>query len=287
MMQRALLHLRPSDRYGAWAVIRNVVPLFALLALAPIFATRSLAVAWAVAPIVGLFLYRITIVMHDCIHRTLFCSRRVNDRVGRMLGAVTGIDVQRFRAQHWKHHRSYGRAEDPQGFHYLGVWRLSRAQFAWHLLKPLFGANLRYVLAESMLHPGNLRRTVWRGDPLLFAAMQLAIALVVTGGGRYLSLALLPFVSAATFGLFFSQLRGLAEHGLSGSAHSAGFVRSHAARTLERMFLYDLHFNYHSAHHRWPQVPSCHLPWIHERYLTPDIPLEPSMLRTVTTIRAS
>ena len=286
-MQRALLHLRPSDRYGAWAVIRNVVPLFALLALAPIFATRSLAVAWVVAPIVGLFLYRVTIVMHDCIHRTLFRSRRVNDRVGRMLGAVTGIDVQRFRAQHWKHHRSFGRAEDPQGFHYFGVWRLSRAQFAWHLLKPLFGANLRYVLAESMLHPGNLRRTAWRGDPLLFAAMQLALALVVTGGGRYLSLVLLPFVSAATFGLFFSQLRGLAEHGPSRSAPPAGFVRSHAARTLERMFLYDLHFNYHSAHHRWPQVPSCHLPWIHERYLAPDIPLEPSMLRTVTAIRAS
>jgi len=287
MMQRALLHLRPSDRYGAWAVIRNVVPLFALLALAPILATRSIAVAWTVTPLVGLFLYKITIVMHDCIHRTLFRNSRVNDRVGRMLGAVTGIDVQRFRAQHWKHHRSYGRAEDPQGFHYLGVSRLSRAQFAWHLLKPLFGANLRYVLAESMLHPGNLRRTLGRGDPLLFAAMQLAIALVVTGGGRYLSLALLPFVAAATFGLFFSQLRGLAEHGPCGSAHPAGFVRSHAARTLERMFLYDLHFNYHSAHHRWPQVPSCHLPWIHERYLAPDIPLEPSMLRTVTAIRAS
>jgi acyl-lipid omega-6 desaturase (Delta-12 desaturase) len=287
MTQRAFLHLQPSDRYGAWAVIRNVLPLFALLMLTPMLAARSIAAAWSVAPLVGLFLYRVTIVMHDCIHGTLFRSSRVNDGISRLLGAVTGIDVRRFRAQHWRHHRTYGRAEDPQGFHYLGVERLSRRQFAWHVVKPLFGANLRYVLRESMLHPGNLRPALRRGDAVMFVSVQLAMMFVVTGGGSQLSLALLPFVSAATFGLFFSQVRGLAEHGPSGDADQAGFVRSHAARVLERIFLYDLHFNYHSAHHRWPQVPSCHLPLVHERYLAADLPLEPSMLATVIAMRAS
>src|SRR5687768_17408050 len=98
-------HLQPADRYGAYAVIRNVLPLFVLLTLAPILATRSHAAAWSLAPLVGLFLYRITIVMHDCVHRTLFRSPRVNDWIGLLLGAVTGIDVRRFRAQHAKHHR--------------------------------------------------------------------------------------------------------------------------------------------------------------------------------------
>jgi len=97
----------------------------------------------------------------------------------------------------------------------------------------------------------------------------------------------LPLVSAATFGLFFSQIRGLAEHGPCRNAPAAGFVRSHAARVLERIFLYDLHFNYHSAHHRWPQIPSCHLPWVHEQYLAQDVALEPSMLTTVIAMRAS
>ena len=164
-MQRAFLprhidlqHLQPADWYGACAVLRNVLPLFALLALAPALAARSIAAAWLLSPLVGLLLYKVTIVMHDCVHRTLFRSSRVNDWIGRSLGAVTGIDVRRFRAQHWQHHRTYGRAEDPQGFHYLGVQRLSRSQFAWHLFKPLVGANLRYVLRESLLHPGN----VWR-----------------------------------------------------------------------------------------------------------------------------
>jgi fatty acid desaturase len=294
MMQRAspprhidLQNLQPSDWYGACAVFRNVLPLFALLALAPVLAARSIAAAWLLSPLVGLLLYKVTIVMHDCVHGTLFRSSRVNDRVGRSLGAVTGIDVRRFAAQHWKHHRTYGRAEDPQGFHYLGVQRFSRSQFAWHLAKPLFGANLRYVLRESLLHPRNSWRALQRGDAVLFALVQLVLLFIVTGGVRYPSLALLPVVSAATFGLFFSQFRGLAEHGASGSADPSGRVRSHSARMLERIFLYDLHFNYHSAHHRWPQVPSCHLPLVHERHLAEDVPLEPGMVATVIAIRAS
>jgi fatty acid desaturase len=281
-----LQHLQPSNRYGAYALVRNVLPLFALLAFAPVLAARSISAAWALAPLVGLFLYRVTIVMHDCVHRTLFHSSRVNDWSASLLGAMTGIDVGRFRALHFRHHRMYGCAEDPQGFHYLGVQRMSRAQFTWHVLKPLLGANLRYVSRETLLHPANFWRATRRGDAILFATMQLLMLAIVTGGGRYLSLALLPFVSATTFGLFLSQIRGLAEHGSHGAADQIGLVRSHSARMLERVFLYDLHFNYHAAHHRWPQCPSCHLPLVHERYLAAEVPLQSSMLATVIAIRA-
>jgi fatty acid desaturase len=281
-----LRHLQPSDRYGAYAVVRNVLPLFVLLALAPLLAARSIAVAWALAPLIGLWLYRSTIVMHDCVHRTLFRSPRVNDWIGLFLGAVTGIDIRRFRALHRKHHRTYGRAEDPQGFHYLGVQRLSRVQFAWHLVKPLLGANLHYVLRESMLYPANLWRAFRRGDAVVFLAMQSLMFIVVTGGGRHVHLAFLPFESAATFGLFLSQVRGLAEHGSRSAVNQAGVVRSHSARVLERLVLYDLHFNYHSAHHRWPQCPSRHLPLVHRLYLAGHVPLEPSMLATVVAMRA-
>jgi fatty acid desaturase len=161
---------------------------------------------------------------------------------------------------------------------------MSRAQFAWHLVKPLFGANLRYVLRESMLHPGNFWRALRRGDAVVFLSVQILMFIVVTGGGRHLHLALLPFVAAATFGLFLSQLRGLAEHGSRHAADQAGYVRSHSARAVEQLMLYDLHFNYHTAHHRWPQCPSRHLPLVHEQYLA--TPLDPSMLTTVTSIRA-
>jgi len=278
-----LQDLEPSDRYGWSAVVRNSLPLVALLTLAPLLAARSIAAAWSLAPLIGLFLYRITIVMHDHTHGTLFRSSRLNTWVGQLLGAMTGIDFRRFKSQHWKHHRLYGQLGDPQGFHYLGIQRLNRPQFAWHLIKPIFGANLRHVLPESLLYPPNLWRALRRGHVAIALAVQLAMFLVVTGGARYLTLAFLPFASAATFGLFFSQIRGLAEHGSLDSG-KAGYVRSHASRALERILLYDLHFNYHAVHHRWPHCPSRHLPLIHDRYFAAQAPLERSMIGTVIAI---
>jgi fatty acid desaturase len=277
-----LRELQPSDRYGWSAVVRNTLPLFGLLALAPMLAARSLAAAWSLAPLIGLFLYRVTIVMHDCTHGTLFHKSRVNERVGRLLGGITGVDFHRFKSQHWQHHRRYGHSDDPQGFHYFGVDRLSRRRFVWHVIKPLLGANLTCVLRESAIHPRNLWRALRRGDAAI--AMQLVILVIVSGGGRYLSLSFLPFVSAVTFGLFLSQLRGLAEHGPLGNRSQEKLVRSHSAHALERLVLYDLHFNYHMAHHRWPGCPSRHLPLIHERYLATHSKMERTMFATLLAI---
>ena len=83
------------------------------------------------------------------------------------------------------------------------------------------------------------------GELLPAAAIQLAILGVVTGGGTHPWLAVLPFASAATFGLFFSQLRGIAEHAAEAGGAMAGHVRSHAPHWLDRVLLYDLNFNYH------------------------------------------
>lgn len=280
-----LQELTPSDAYGWRAVARNVLPLFGLLLVAPMIASRSLAAAWSLAPLIGLFMYRITIVMHDCTHATLFSTHPFNHRIGLVLGAITGIDFTRFKLQHWKHHRSYGRDDDPQGFHYMHLPRMNRLQFSWHVIKPLFGANLRFVWRESVVVPRNFRRAVKQGDAAMILVVQLSMFMIVTGGGRHLALALLPIASAATFGLFLSQLRGIAEHDPRGDRNApAGAVRSHRARLLERLLLYDLHFNYHAAHHRWPQCPSRHLPFVHDQYLATCGPLDRSMFHTVIAL---
>ena len=281
-----LEHLQASDRYGAYAVIRNLLPLLMLLALAPILATRSIATAWSPAPLVGLFLYRITIVMHDCVHRTLFRRPRVNDWIGLLLGAVTGIDLRRFRALHGKHHRQYGRAEDPQGFHYLGVQRLNRVQFAWHLVKPLFGANLRYVLARE--HAPS-RKLVARHASRRCRGLPVGAVSDVHCRDRRWAISPSRSLAVRIRSNFRSVSQPASRPGrtrLTNAVDQAGYVRSHSTRALERLLLYDLHFNYHSAHHRWPQCPSCHLPLVHEQYLAGHVPLATSMLATVVAIRA-
>src|SRR5262249_38303408 len=206
-----------ADRYGWRAVLRNVAPLILLFAAAPTLARCAPFAPWLLAPVIGLFVYRTTIVMHDCIHRSLFKSAQLNELVGTLLGGVTGIDFASFRRQHLLHHRRYGRPGDPQGFHYLGLKTKSRPGFAWHVLRPLLGANLPYALAESLLRPRNIAAAARSGNLAALASIQLALLGIVTGGGAHPCLALLPFASAATFGLFFSQLRGIAEHGSDGA----------------------------------------------------------------------
>jgi NADH dehydrogenase len=265
-----------SDAYGWRGVLRNVAPLVLLLAAAPPLAGWSALAALLLAPAIGLFAYRITIVMHDCIHRRLFATPRLNERVGTLLGGVTGIDFVSFRRQHLLHHRLYGRPGDPQGFQYLGLGAKSRGAFLWHVMRPLLGANIRYALGSSLLRPRNLLAAAHAGDLPALAAVQLGVLALVTGGGAHPWLALLPFTSAATFGLFFSQVRGIAEHGSQGTP---GTVRSHTPHWLDRLMLYDLNFNYHAEHHFAPHVPSRDL-----RTMSAAAPENRSMFCTLTAL---
>ena len=252
--------LAASNAYGVNSIAKNLAPLLALYTAAPYVADRSLALAFGFAPLTGLLLYRLTMVMHDCGHGTLFTSRGANERVGRLLGFVTGVDFGRFKQLHWQHHKIYGQPGDPQGFHYLGLSRMTSAAYAWHVVKPLVGANLRYAFRESIVHPRNLATAAANGQLAVLVVVQLGLALLITALWRHPSLVLLPFASAATFGLFLSQLRGIAEHGVGERGEPETYVRSHAPELLGRLLLYDVHFNFHEEHHRYPGVPSHHLP---------------------------
>jgi fatty acid desaturase len=269
----------PSDLYGWSAVLRNTLPLFGLLWLAPILADSNPYFPWMLVPLVGLLIYRITVVMHDCTHHTLFKSRRLNKVIGSLLGATSGVDFRSFSNQHWRHHLSYGETEDPQGFHYANLRSMTPGQFFWHVVKPLLGSNLRNTFPESVLAPKNLARLVVTGEFAIVVLVQAALLAVVTGFGRHKLLAALSFVSAATFGLFFSQLRGIAEHGVIDSSVDTRNVRSHASNWLDRILLYDVNFNFHREHHEYPEIPSCHLPAMHLEANTPST--SGSMFRTL------
>jgi fatty acid desaturase len=278
--------MTPPNAVGWFAVARNLLPYFLLLLIAPVLAARSALFPWLLAPLFGLFAYRLTIVMHDCTHYALYRSRRTNDRVGRLLGAVTGIDFESFRSQHWRHHEVYGQPGDPQGFHYDRLHAMTPLGLRRHLLRPLLGFNLIYTFRESVLYPRHWRRLIRSGEAFLIVAVQAALLLIVTGAAKYWSLALLPALSEVTFGLFFSQLRGIAEHGMVDQAKRANYVRSHAPHFLDRLLLYDLNFNYHAEHHRYPGFPSCHLPAIQRALRSADVATGDSMFATLAALHA-
>ena len=254
--------LAPDAGYGWRAVMRNLGGFLALLLLMPALARPWPWTAALLLPALGLMMYRMTVVMHDCAHATLFASPRLNRLVGTLLGAAAGLSFRAFAGLHRQHHERVGLVDDPQGPHYPGDWSRSRVRLLGHLLRPLLGGNLPLLRRmRAALAAAPLRRRL--GEPALIAGLQLAWAAIVSDGFRLWWLAPAPLLAAATFGLFFSQLRGFAEHAALPGTDPAGHVRSHRPHPLDRILLYDVNFNYHREHHCYPQVPSCRLPALH------------------------
>jgi fatty acid desaturase len=278
--------LMPDARYGRRAVIRNLGGFVVLLVVTPALAGHSVWVLAVLVPVIGLMMYRMTVVMHDCAHETLLPSRRLNRVVGTLLGAAAGLSFRTFARLHRRHHHRVGLADDPQGPHYLGAWSSSRARTLWHLLRPLVGYNLLLLrrLSAELSGATDVAAGHRLAELVLIAGLQFVCAAIVSHGFRFWWLAPVPLISAATFGLFFSQLRGFAEHVAMPGVDPAGVVRSHRPHPIDRILLYDVNFNYHREHHLYPQVPSCHLPAVHaalagERGSSAALP--PTMFATI------
>jgi fatty acid desaturase len=284
----------PDDAFG-W---RAVVVLFGVLT-GGVAALPVLVDWWGplavlpVLPVIGAYVYKLTILMHECCHRTLFRSRSVNDRIGLVCGGFLVTSYDGFCRAHWQHHRHCGTDEDGEDSDYLTLQDASSPQLVMHLLKPLLGVQafrmavgaVGAILARrgsatggegtseppaaSAPHP----RPAPRPTPIVSPAAQLAaivacqigLALLATGGGRHLWLALAYPVTAGTFGLFFSRVRAFCEHVRLDRHVGECSVRSHLPNPVDRLFFYTLNMNLHVEHHLFPQVPACHLPRVRAR----------------------
>ena len=250
----------PNFSYGSYVVIRSLA-LFALAFSIIPFLAASFG-PWAALlalPFIGLRAYKLTIIMHDCAHGTLFAEPGINRNVGVFFGLLSGINFDAYGRLHFIHHTHFGENGDPRGRDYRSFWTLSPRARLWHLLRPLLGCNL--------VHYRNVMRVVETlpvsRQGIFFAAgfaIQGVLATIATLGWQYPFLALIYPVSAATVGLFFSQLRVIAEHLPPQGAEDAPFVCSHEPNWIDAALLYDLNFNYHHEHHKYPEVPSVCLP---------------------------
>jgi fatty acid desaturase len=272
----------PSLPYAVTGVARNVA--FYSVALAAVPTVSAANPWWAIAlmPFLGLSMYRLTMVMHDCLHGTLFASQPANRLCGIAAGAMSGIEFHAFARLHWAHHRHTGEPGDPQGSDYLSLPG-SRGGIARHLLLPLSGyTHFKVWLVMRALPRGRRRFAVLALAPLI--VVQGSAAYVASSGMAYWWLAPLPILSAATFGLFFAQLRGFAEHVAMPEQSPEGNVRSHEPTLVDRLLLHDLNFNYHREHHLHPNVPSCRLPELHRRLAAArpaEFTLAPGMFATI------
>lgn len=295
----------PSNVFGLRGVLAIGGGL--CLCLAPLsFLGHAASLWWLVAlvPLMGAYIYKLTIVLHECGHRTLFTSRRVNEMVGRACAGLLGVSYAGFTSSHWDHHRYCGTRDETGEGDYLRLEHASAGQMVWHLVRPLTGVAYLRTLADYLTpRTGGPTREASEldaaiggaapprigsalGDSAWIAGTQLVVAALATGVGRSWWPALVYPATAATFGLFFSRVRAFCEHVSAHRAPGQCFVRSHMPNPFDRVFFYTLNMNLHVEHHFFPQVPACRLWAVRERLRAAGV-LEPEMTSTsvLRTIR--
>lgn len=265
---------KPRGFYGLYSAFRVVGPFFILVGAAPwLWLWLSPWAAIALIPFIGAFTHKITLLVHDCSHFSLFQNKRTNIVVGWVLGAFIATNFESFRRVHWYHHGHLGEEEEPQALDYFGLKKSSSAALIWHLVKPLFGAHI----GRSILVVLPFRKSPSKGFEvdtdkgefqvmwflLLVVIAQGILATLATGFGRvWWLVALFPF-SAATFGLFCARVRSFCEHVPPLETGDEAFVRTHLPNWFDKLFIFDVNFSYHIEHHLYPKIASCYLPEIH------------------------
>ena len=222
------------------------------------------------------------ILMHEAAHRTLFRSRRWNDRCANWLAAYpVYASVELYRPYHLQHHARTGTDEDPD-IDLARGWPVSRASMRRKVVRDLTGvtgvkrlvAQTRFLLALARGKP------LGRSDALSFVGSgSAADARAQLGGAVLWQLGLIAVCAVAGHPLLYllwvgawlttyslcMRIRSIAEHALTGDpGDPLTNTRTVLASPWERIFLAPHRVNYHLEHHLLMTVPCHNLPRLHD-----------------------
>ena len=204
--------------------------------------------------------------LHECIHRTAFRSRSLNDAVAVACGFVLLLPPNYFRAFHFAHHRH---TQDPRRDPELagGGRPATRKAFLLHLTGlPYWAWQARLLLRHALgraergfLGPAARARVVREARLVLgFYGMILAVSL---GFGS--PIVLLLWVIPALLGQPWLRAFLAAEHMLCPQVpEMACNTRTTLASRLTRYYSWNMSF--HAEHHIAPALPFHALPDAHE-----------------------
>ncbi len=246
------------------------------------FAMRaSYPLALAVCVVAAGFLVRTFIIMHDCGHGSFFRSRRANDIVGFVTGALTLTPYAQWAKDHAIHHATSGRL-DKRGYgdietltvtEYVALGRLGRLKYRLYrnpavllLLGPLW-----LVLKQRVHTRGSAGRREILGVHLTNATVLLLLAAAsLLVGPKAVAAVYAPTVfiaAAAGIWLFYVQHQYERTYWASGAdwdyttAAIAGSSFYRLPRALDWM---TGSIGFHHVHHLSPRIPNYYLRRAHE-----------------------
>ncbi|HYX73110.1 MAG TPA: fatty acid desaturase [Steroidobacteraceae bacterium] len=236
----------------------------ALLTATGLLVWASRGHAWLAAALLlhGIVLCFLFCALHECIHRTAFLSRPLNDVVAWLCGALLVLPPGYFRLFHFAHHRyTQNPTRDPElalappsstaGY----CWRVCGLPYWRERLQTSLRHALRGQVSEPFVPaagaPAVVReaRTLW-GCYLAIAALSIYL---------HSAAALLYWIVPALLGQPFLRLFLLAEHtGCALDEDMRANTRTTYSNAAVRLLTWRM--PYHAEHHSFPSVPFHALP---------------------------
>ena len=285
---------RRSDARGALQLGIH----FGLLAGTGLLVWASRGHAWLIAGLLlhGVVLTFLFCALHECIHRTAFASRPLNDAVAWLCGALLLLPPGYFRLFHFAHHRyTQNPARDPELSSAppatLGayLWRVSGLPYWRERLQ----TTLRHALSGRVTEP--FVPAARAAEVVLEARILWGCYLALAAVSLYLERAdvLLYWILPALLGQPFLRLFLLAEH--TGCAFNDDMLENtRTTHTNAALLLLTWRMPYHAEHHSFPSVPFHALPRVNallsaqRRVTAPGyLTLHRALLRRLRTVAAA
>jgi omega-6 fatty acid desaturase (delta-12 desaturase) len=272
---------RPSARRSLTQLVVTLAGLAGAFVAMHLAMRTSYALAVALCVVAAGFLVRTFIIMHDCGHGSFFRSRRANDVVGFVTGALTLTPYAQWAKDHAIHHATSGRL-DKRGYgdietltvrEYLALGPLARLQYRLYrhpavllLLGPLW-----LVLKQRVHTPGSAGRREILGVHLTNAAVVLVLATAsLLVGPKAVAALYAPTVllaAAAGIWLFYVQHQYERAYWASGAAwdYETAAVSGSSFYRLPRVLDWMTgSIGFHHVHHLSPRIPNYLLRRAHE-----------------------
>lgn len=228
-------------------------------------AAFALAIAWpnpltflaAILLIAGRQL-ALSIVLHDCAHKSLFRTPWLNEFAGQWIGgAAVDVPLQLYRDYHLNHHRHAGTDKDPdQGL--VKAYPVTRDSLRRKFIRDLTGQTAIRDLIMAWKTPD------WR-QKTPFLVFQLVLLTALTAAGAPWAIALWWAARIFIYPAIM-RLRNIGEHGVAADRYDTE-PRRNTHTTIaswpERLLVAPNNVNFHLEHHIFAAVPPYNLPRLH------------------------
>ncbi len=202
----------------------------------------------------------LAILVHDCAHKSMFVSERVNDFVGHYLcGAPINLSLYDYRDSHLKHHKFAGTDDDPDKI-FVDKYPITKASLKRKIMRDVSGQTGFRDTVRKLSHFTLKQHWPW----LIFHLSGFILIASLGAPAAYL------MWWAAEIFVFpvIVRIRQIGEHGIAENRGQRA-PRMNTGTTLaswwERLLLAPNYVNYHVEHHQFASVPSYHLPELHIR----------------------